>query len=244
MVPLRVVRDATDDMNTVILTYNWRGERVDRHPFSRVCFSFLSSTSSTVRTSIDMVDLSNVFLSVETFRIGLLVLLASLLLSLLLSQSLPYFVASAICFLAALGSLSSEHLRGSITCLAHVDVVTTLSFTILLTATSSYALVLRSNPVVLRAHTAATLAGSILLALKAFMILHRTTSLLDQRCAAGSRHCSSGHLASRLDQRTLVAVGFASMHLLAALLQLHESSCAKIQLRRESYDDEKITQLV
>ncbi len=195
-----------------------------------------------------MLDLSILLSFVETsqfFQIELLALLASLVLSLVLSNSLPYFAASALCLLVSLGSLSYEHLRGSITSFAFPEITTTITLSTLLIATFFHAVVRRSTPAALRYHAATTLACSVCLAVKAFQLLQDTARPIDLKvsCAASSSECSRADCAAQIDRCTLVAVGFAAIHLLAALLQLHDSTTASRQALEQRHD-EKTVQVV
>ncbi|KAK5175325.1 uncharacterized protein LTR77_000463 [Saxophila tyrrhenica] len=160
-----------------------------------------------------MADFSTILSFLETstfFQIELVGLLASLVLSLSLSQSLPYFAVSAVCLFTSLATLFCELIYGSIASTSCFEVTTILSLVILLPASFAYAIAFQTKPAILRCHAAMTLAAAGLLALKAFDILQDTARPVDLT----------------VDQCTLVAVGFAAMHLLAALLQLYDCSHA------------------
>lgn len=171
---------------------------------------------------------------VDFFQVQLLALLASLVMSLLLNRSLPYFAISALCFLTSLGSLTLQLFQDSVARTAdRVEITTTASFTVVLLSTTLYAIVLRSSPTVLKYHAATTLACSIFLTLKAVFILK------DAPPPAGVDVSSQiirtpfeAHTAVfKVDRCALTATGFAGMHLLSALLILHES------LQAEPTDD-------
>lgn len=170
-----------------------------------------------------MQDLTLLFSYIETnefFQIELLALLASLVLSLILSNSFPFFVASAGCFLANTGSLIYELSSGSLANFAYIEVTTTLTFAVLLLATFTHSLVKRSAIPVLRWHTVTTFGFCVFLAVRAFRILEDTARPIDLD----------------VDRCSLEAAGFCAMHLLSALLMLQENSVPPLPLER-NYDE-------
>ena len=101
----------------------------------------------------------------QYFQIELFTLLGSLLLSILLNNSWPCFIISAICFFAADSALMVESyqnvLAGS---LDQASAITEASMAVILLATFVYALTKRMEPRLVKAHAATTLIFSIYLA--------------------------------------------------------------------------------
>ena len=115
----------------------------------------------------------------QFFQIELLTLLVSLLFSLLLSNSFPYFVVSAICFLATAGSLTRELFTGTASQFPYAEATTTLTLAVLVLATFIIGLVKGLPDHDVRLHAAAVLGFSLYLAVKAFRILEDTARPVD-----------------------------------------------------------------
>lgn len=110
----------------------------------------------------------------EFFQAELLLLLVSLIVSFLFTNPFPYFVASALCLLAAASTLIFElfgHITGQY---AYLEATTTLTFAVILSGTFVYAVVRRLPSVELRWHTVTTLGFWAYLALRAVWILEDT----------------------------------------------------------------------
>lgn len=163
----------------------------------------------------------------EFFQIELFSLLVSLILSLLFSTALPYFSLSAICLFVTAGSLTFELFTGLIGQYAYVEATTTLTFAVLLAATFVYALLKRLSTAELRWHAVTALGFSAFLSLKAVWILEDTARPIDLN----------------VDRCSLEAAGFAAMHLISALLMLHERSSSPNSAPEIEYD-EKISSMV
>lgn len=186
----------------------------------------------------------------DIFQIQLLALLASLVVSLLLNRSLPYFTISAICFLTSLGSLTVQLYKDSIARTSNqIEITTTASFTLLLLSTTIYAIILRSSPIVLRYHAATTLACSVFLTVKAVCILYDAAPPAGVDVSSESLRTPFDVPTAvfEVDRCSLIATGFAAMHLLSALLMLHELSQSspieeeEIRSREgEQYSSEKV----
>lgn len=127
----------------------------------------------------------------EFFQVELLSLLVSLIVSLFLSSSLPYFVASAVCLLTTAASLVyelSQHVSGQY---AYLEATTTLTFAITLSGTFVYTLVKRLSNVELRWHMITVLGFWAYLALRAMWILEDRARPID--CEVCLKHnCGSG----------------------------------------------------
>lgn len=123
----------------------------------------------------------------EFFQIELLLLLASLLLSLFFSNTLPYFVASAICVLATTTSLIFELFSDLSGKYAYLEATTTLTISLLLSGTFAYTLINRVSNVELRWHTITILAFWSYLALRAVWILEDTTRLSQPQVSSSSQ---------------------------------------------------------
>lgn len=109
--------------------------------------------------------------STPLFRLQLLILLASLLLSLLLNKSFPYFAVSGTCFLTSLTSLSLAIFSTAKTETAYFDITTTAAFTLILLGTGVYAVARRSEAGAVRWHAGSTLACAMVLVGRACWIL-------------------------------------------------------------------------
>ena len=181
----------------------------------------------------------------QFFQIELITLLASLFLSLLLNRSLPYFITSALCYLTSLGSLTFELCRGSIAAYTYVEASTTLIFILLLIATFVTAsTTFRTSPLALKWHTATTLASAIFLAMKAMWILMDITKPIDMNvsCLGWGIRGTASNQDPQVDRCILMSTGFAAMHLLSALLMIHD--CPKPQPAQERIYDEKLAIIV
>ena len=107
----------------------------------------------------------------DFFQTDLFLLLASLIVSLLLSSALPYFCVSALCFLITLGSLTFELLSGPNGYFTHLETTTILALAVIFSVTFIYTLVRRRSTQEVRWHAATALALSAFLALKAVWIM-------------------------------------------------------------------------
>ena len=110
----------------------------------------------------------------QFFQIELLTLLASLLLSMILSNSFPYFILSAICLQATSGCLIFRLFTGLTGHPLFLEAATTTTLTVLLLVTLVYALARGLTAHALRLHAATAFAFAIYLAAKAFYILEDT----------------------------------------------------------------------
>ena len=110
----------------------------------------------------------------EFFQVELVSLLVSLIVSLLLQNSFPYFLASALCLLTTAAALTFElfsHVAGQH---SYLEATTTLTFAVITSGTFVYTLVKRLSNVELRWHTITALGFWSYLALRAVWILEDT----------------------------------------------------------------------
>ena len=135
----------------------------------------------------------------EFFQVELLSLLVSLIVSLLLSSSFPYFFASGLCLLTTASSLIFELYRHVSGQHSYLEATTTLTFAVITFGTFIYALFKRLSNVELRWHTITALGFWSYLALRAVWILEDTARPihLDVSRSVSATTCPRSHISHR-----------------------------------------------